>query len=190
SSILIGGNWRSESERGKSHAHTGSGLAADEEVCTVQTHTFPFSLRHLSHLLLSFYHPPTPLRYTLQVLSDLGDGEKIGDQIIINWVNTQLKEGGKDSQISSFKDKLISTSLPVIDLLGTIAPKSIKEELVKRGELSDADKLNNAKYAITVSRKIGARVYALPDDLVEVKPKMVLTVFACLMGRGMKKADG
>ncbi|XP_029510136.1 plastin-1-like [Oncorhynchus nerka] len=129
-------------------------------------------------------------RYTLQVLSDLGDGEKIGDQIIINWVNTQLKEGGKDSQISSFKDKLISTSLPVIDLLDTIAPKSIKEELVKRGELSDADKLNNAKYAITVSRKIGARVYALPDDLVEVKPKMVLTVFACLMGRGMKKADG
>uniref|UniRef100_A0A673XQL0 Plastin 1 (I isoform) n=1 Tax=Salmo trutta TaxID=8032 RepID=A0A673XQL0_SALTR len=129
-------------------------------------------------------------RYTLQVLSDLGDGEKIGDQIIINWVNTQLKEGGKDSQISSFKDKLISTSLPVIDLLDTIAPKSIKEDLVKRGELSDADKLNNAKYAITVSRKIGARVYALPDDLVEVKPKMVLTVFACLMGRGMKKADG
>ncbi|CDQ93680.1 unnamed protein product, partial [Oncorhynchus mykiss] len=88
------------------------------------------------------------------------------------------------------QDKLISTSLPVIDLLDTIAPKSIKEELVKRGELSDADKLNNAKYAITVSRKIGARVYALPDDLVEVKPKMVLTVFACLMGRGMKKADG
>lgn len=43
------------------------------------------------------------------------------------------------------QDKLISTSLPVIDLLDTIAPKSIKEDLVKRGELSDADKLNNAK---------------------------------------------
>ncbi|KAJ8003776.1 hypothetical protein DPEC_G00151880 [Dallia pectoralis] len=128
-------------------------------------------------------------RYTLQVLSDLGDGEKIGDQIIINWVNTQLKAGKKDTQISSFKDKLISTSLPVIDLLDTIAPSSVKQELVKRENLSDADKLNNAKYAISVARKIGARVYALPDDLVEVKPKMVLTVFACLMGRGMKKAD-
>ena len=32
-------------------------------------------------------------------------------------------------------------------------------------------------------RKIGARVYALPDDLVEIKPKMCLTVFACLMIR-------
>ena len=30
-------------------------------------------------------------------------------------------------------------------------------------------------------RKIGARVYALPEDIMEVKPKMVMTVFACLM---------
>lgn len=43
--------------------------------------------------------------------------------------------------------------------------------------------LQNAKYAISMCRKIGARVYALPDDLVEVKPKMCLTVFACLMIR-------
>ena len=45
------------------------------------------------------------------------------------------------------------------------------------------------RYAISMARKIGARVYALPDDLVEVKTKMVLTVFACLMGRWMKKAE-
>lgn len=39
----------------------------------------------------------------------------------------------------------------------------------------------NAKYAITSGRKIGAKIYALPDDIVEVKPKMVMTCFACLM---------
>lgn len=44
------------------------------------------------------------------------------------------------------------------------------------------------RYAVSMARKIGARVYALPEDLVEVKPKMVMTVFACLMGRGMKRA--
>ena len=43
------------------------------------------------------------------------------------------------------------------------------------------DKLDNAKYAISLARKIGARVYALPEDIVEVKSKMVMTVFACLM---------
>ena len=44
------------------------------------------------------------------------------------------------------------------------------------------------RYAVSMARKIGARVYALPEDLKEVKPKMVMTVFACLMGRGMKRA--
>ena len=39
----------------------------------------------------------------------------------------------------------------------------------------------NAKYAISMARKIGARVYALPEDITEVKPKMVMTMFACLM---------
>lgn len=43
------------------------------------------------------------------------------------------------------------------------------------------DKHANAKYAISMARKIGARVYALPEDITEVKPKMVMTVFACLM---------
>uniref|UniRef100_A0A8P4GHV5 Plastin-1 n=1 Tax=Dicentrarchus labrax TaxID=13489 RepID=A0A8P4GHV5_DICLA len=130
-------------------------------------------------------------RYTVQVLSDLGDGDKVVDQIILNWVNTTLSKKRKDSQISSFKDKLISTSLPVIDLIDAIAPGAVKWDMVKRvdkrGRLNDADKLNNAKYAVSLARKIGARVYALPDDLVEVNPKMVLTLFACLMGYSLKK---
>lgn len=43
------------------------------------------------------------------------------------------------------------------------------------------ESLDNAKYAISLARKCGARVYALPEDITEVKPKMVMTVFACLM---------
>ncbi|XP_042357311.1 plastin-1 [Plectropomus leopardus] len=131
-------------------------------------------------------------RYTVLVLSDLGDGERVGDQIILGWVNTTLSQKRKDTQISSFKDKLISTSLPVIDLIDAIAPGTVKWDMVKRGEkgwMKDADKQNNAKYAISLARKIGARVYALPDDLVEVNPKMVLTLFASLMGHSMKKSN-
>lgn len=41
----------------------------------------------------------------------------------------------------------------------------------------------NAKYAISMARKIGAKIYALPEDITEVKQKMVMTVFACLMAR-------
>ncbi|KAI4891159.1 hypothetical protein NFI96_021302, partial [Prochilodus magdalenae] len=127
-------------------------------------------------------------RYTLNVLEDLGDGEKVNDDIIVNWVNKTLSGAGKSTKISSFKDKEISSSLPVLDLIDAIQPGSVHYDLVKTGSLSEQDKLENAKYAVSMARKIGARVYALPDDLVEVKPKMVMTVFACLMGRGMKRA--
>ncbi|XP_017574285.1 plastin-3 isoform X2 [Pygocentrus nattereri] len=127
-------------------------------------------------------------RYTLNVLEDLGDGQKVNDDIIVNWVNKTLSGAGKSTKISSFKDKEISSSLPVLDLIDAIQPGSIHYDLVKTGSLSEQDKLENAKYAVSMARKIGARVYALPDDLVEVKPKMVMTVFACLMGRGMKRA--
>ncbi|XP_075056651.1 plastin-1 isoform X2 [Mixophyes fleayi] len=126
-------------------------------------------------------------RYTLNVLSDLGEGEKIDDRTIINWVNETLSNANKKTFISSFKDKSINTSLPVLDLIDAIAPKAVNPDMVKRENLSDADKLNNAKYAISIARKIGARIYALPEDLVEVKPKMVMTVFACLMGKGLNK---
>lgn len=58
------------------------------------------------------------------------------------------------------------------------------------------EKLTNAKYAISIARKIGARIYALPEDIAEVKQKMVMTVFACLMARdyvpnmGVKNGGG
>ncbi|KAM9049965.1 plastin-2 isoform 2-T2 [Megaptera novaeangliae] len=126
-------------------------------------------------------------RYTLNILEELGGGQKVNDDTIVNWVNETLKEAEKSSSISSFKDPKISTSLPVLDLIDAIQPGSINYDLLKTENLNDEEKLNNAKYAISMARKIGARVYALPEDLVEVNPKMVMTVFACLMGKGMKR---
>ena len=47
----------------------------------------------------------------------------------------------------------------------------------------EEEKIANAKYGISMARRLGARVYALPEDIVEVTPKMVMTVFAVLMSR-------
>lgn len=56
-----------------------------------------------------------------------------------------MQSVNKPSYNSSFQDKSISTSLPVIDLIDTIAPKAIKYEMVKSGDMTAEDKLNNAK---------------------------------------------
>jgi hypothetical protein len=124
--------------------------------------------------------------YTLQILQKLsGSDKRIEDAQIVEWVNTTLSGAGKSTAISSFKDPTIATGRAVIDLVDAIKPGSVNYDLVNQG-LTDEDKMLNAKYAVSMSRKIGARVYALPEDIVEVNPKMVLTVFACLMARGLE----
>lgn len=122
--------------------------------------------------------------YTLTVLASCTGRENavVQDKEIIEWVNTKLSGAGKESQIRSFQDKTLSDSKAVMELIDAIQPDAINWENVKSDGSYDA-KLANAKYAISMARRIGAKVYALPEDIVEVKPKMVLTVFACLMAR-------
>nr|CAB3263404.1 plastin-2-like [Phallusia mammillata] len=125
--------------------------------------------------------------YTLKILERLSDdGKAASDPEIVGWVNQTLSEHDKSTQIRSFKDSSIATSHVVIDLIDAISPGSINYDMVTPGE-SEEEKMLNARYALSMARKIGSRIYALPEDLVEVNAKMVLTVFACLMGTGMNK---
>lgn len=124
---------------------------------------------------------------TLEILKKLGGGQKIADADIVRWVNSTLQAAGKSTSIRNFKDAGISSSLPVIDLIDAIKPESINYSLVIPDPTTPEDQLKNAKYAVSMARKIGATVFALPEDLVEVKDKMVMTVFATLMAVGLDK---
>lgn len=113
------------------------------------------------------------------------DNKPIVDAEIINWANEKLRKAGKKTSIKSFSDPSISEGLVIIDLVDAIKKGCIKYDLVTPGK-TEEEKLSNAKYVISMARKIGARVYALPEDIVEVEKKMVLTIFACLMARDMQ----
>jgi plastin-3 len=95
-------------------------------------------------------------------------------------VNNKLASARKKTSLKSFQDPSVADAKVIIDLIDAIKPGTINYELVKEGG-HDEDNLANAKYAISMARKTGARVYALPEDITELKPKMVMTVFACLM---------
>ncbi|XP_066997447.1 plastin-2 [Anabrus simplex] len=119
--------------------------------------------------------------YTLSILTQLANtGSPIVEKEIVTWVNTKLSQAGKKSSLKSFQDSSIGDAKVVIDLIDSIKPGTINYDLVRDGG-PEEDNLANAKYAISMARKMGARVYALPEDITEVKPKMVMTVFACLM---------
>jgi len=125
--------------------------------------------------------------YTLNMLSALpqcgnDSNGKLVEGEIIKWVNEKLAEAGKTSTIRSFQDPMISSGMPLIDLIDAIKPGCINYDLVVEGD-GEEERIANAKYGISMARRLGARVYALPEDIVEVKPKMVMTVFAVLMSR-------
>ncbi len=81
-----------------------------------------------------------------------------------------------------FKDKDLSTSLYIFDLLSACSGQSVNMSLVTAGD-TDENKKKNANYAISCARKMGCTVFLLPEDIVEVNPKMMMTYFGkkCLV---------
>ncbi|KAJ2941033.1 hypothetical protein O0L34_g13165 [Tuta absoluta] len=119
--------------------------------------------------------------YTLSVLTRLANtGNPIIEKEIVQWVNNKLQSAGKTSQIRSFQDEVLADGKVVLDLIDSIKPGSVNYDLVLHGG-TEEENLANAKYAVSMARRCGARVYALPEDITERKPKMIMTVFACLM---------
>jgi len=122
-------------------------------------------------------------QYTLSLLAKLTqDGTPIVESEILNWANQRLQEAGRDVQVKGFHDPVNKTALPVIHLIDAMKSGVIDYQIVKTGsKLGYEDCMSNAKYAISMARRINAPIYALPEDLTEVKQKMVMTVYASLM---------
>ncbi len=52
---------------------------------------------------------------------------------------------------------------------------------------TDEDKANNAKYCISVARKLGAAVFLTFEDIVEVKSKMIMTFVASIWATSLQR---
>lgn len=118
--------------------------------------------------------------HVLSILNSLGGGKKIGDTDILSWANGKVSAAGKTSKIGSFHDPSLRDAIFIIDLVDAVRPSSVNYDLIER-DGSEKSNLLNAKYAISIARKVGATVFALPEDIVEVKNKMILTLLAGLM---------
>jgi len=116
--------------------------------------------------------------YTIAVLERIaGGGNRITDSEIIAWANSKLSNHGK---ISGFKDSKLSDGMFIGHIIEAIRNGTIDFSLLYENG-NDEQKLENANYVISAGRKIGGVIFALPEDIVEVKNKMILTLFAALM---------
>jgi len=114
------------------------------------------------------------------------DGKEISEAEIINWVNQKVRGAGKSSSMEGFKDKSLSDSVFIVDLLYGCQPESVNYDLMTPGK-TDEQKMMNAQYAISCARKMGCTVYLLWEDIVEVKDKMMLTLFGSIMAEFASK---
>ena len=67
-----------------------------------------------------------------------------------------------------------------------MSPKIVNFDLITLGQ-SEEDAKSNAKYAISVARKIGASIFLLPEDIFTVQPKMLLTFIGTIMAIHLSK---
>jgi len=110
------------------------------------------------------------------------NGREVTETDIINWANKKVSGAGKRTSMEGFKDKSLSNSLFIMDLLWACQPDSVNFDLVNAGD-NDQDKMLNAQYAISCARKMGCAVFLLWEDIVEVKDKMMLTFFGAVMSQ-------
>lgn len=119
--------------------------------------------------------------HIIKILKELGGGKKIEENEIIAWANNKVKTAGKTSSMQNFGDQSLKNSLFFIDLLASIREKSVKYELVNTNPQTKEELMSNAKYAISVARTLGCLIFVLPDDIIEVNKKMILTFVGAMM---------
>ena len=103
-------------------------------------------------------------------------GGKTEDDLV-KWANDTV--AGKHPNIVDLKDKSLSDSKFLIHLCSAIEPRAVNWDIVQDGTTDD-EKMNNAKYAISVARKLGAVIFSIWEDFVQVNPKQMLIFFATM----------
>ena len=125
-------------------------------------------------------------KYTCKMLEALSDtGVRVEEVQVVEWANQKVTKSGKVSRMKSMKDRSLSNGLFLLDLCSAVSP-CVDWDLITPG-VTPEDKLSNARYAISVARKIGACVFLTPEDIVEVKSKMLFTFVASLWAADLSK---
>jgi len=109
-------------------------------------------------------------KHTLETLGGTSE-EKL-----VEWANTRVPEGFK---VTSFKDSSIKTSKFLFEILRSIEARAIDNEFVTEGSTPEEIE-GNAKYVISIARRIGATTFLVWEDIRDVKQNMIMTFVASL----------
>jgi len=121
---------------------------------------------------------------TLQSLAKGGHGRPISDQEILKWANTTVQKAKPAARaIRSFKDSSLTTAIFFLDLLEALRPGIVDPSLIINvSDTGDYDsRRQNAKLAISIARKLNAVIFLVPEDIVDIRPRLIMTFVGSLM---------
>ena len=105
----------------------------------------------------------------------------IGDKTeadIVKWANELVAESGLS--IKDMKDKdVLSPCRYLIEICAKIEPRAVNWDIMTDGA-TEEDAQNNAKYVTSVARKLGAVIFCVWEDIVNVNPKQMLIFIATM----------
>jgi len=108
------------------------------------------------------------------------DGKEMTERDMIAWANAKVSSRNKLTKMESFRDPSLRDGRFLIDLVDSIKPGGVDYSLVTLGQTAE-ECMMNAQYVITVARKIGCCIFLLWEDIVDIKPRMILTLVGTLM---------
>lgn len=82
-------------------------------------------------------------------------------------------------QIKNLKDSSLSNGQYLLKLCSSIEPDAIDWDIIMKGD-TDEEKENNAKYIISIARKLGAVIFCVWEDIPKVNYKMLLVLVCSL----------
>lgn len=109
--------------------------------------------------------------HTLQVIGGKSEEE------LLTWGNSMVSE---EYKITSLKNKKLGNSLFFIEIMAKIESRAVNWELVIKDKSEPNDLEMNAKYAISIARKLGAFMFLVWEDITEIKSRLLLTFIASL----------
>ncbi|KLU83671.1 fimbrin [Magnaporthiopsis poae ATCC 64411] len=117
---------------------------------------------------------------TLSALAQRLGKREITDAEMVRWANDMSRKGGQSSSIRSFKDSAIGTGVFLLDVLNGMKSSYVDYELVTAGR-TDEEAYLNAKLSISIARKMGATIWLVPEDICQVRSRLVTTFIGSLM---------
>ncbi|KAK4200795.1 putative Fimbrin [Triangularia verruculosa] len=117
---------------------------------------------------------------TLKGLAQRLGKREITDSEMVRWANDMVRKGGRTSTIRSFKDPVIGSGVFLLDVLNGMKSSYVDYDLVTPGR-SDEEAYLNAKLSISIARKMGATIWLVPEDICQVRSRLVTTFIGSLM---------